>query len=99
MFWRYLEKGHPAAVGWDDSPYKDAIEKLYIHNDKLVGQVIDRLEEGDLLMVISDHGFTSFQRGANLNAWLLANGYLTFAKTNKSIRLKRIYCWNISRGP
>ena len=27
-------------------------------------------------MVISDHGFTSFQRGVNLNAWLRDEGYL-----------------------
>ena len=29
---------------------------------------------GDLLMVLSDHGFTSFRRGVNLNAWLLGRG-------------------------
>jgi predicted AlkP superfamily phosphohydrolase/phosphomutase len=28
-------------------------------------------------MVISDHGFSSFRRGVNLNAWLLREGYLT----------------------
>ena len=31
----------------------------------------------DLLMVISDHGFSSFRRGVNLNAWLHREGYLT----------------------
>jgi predicted AlkP superfamily phosphohydrolase/phosphomutase len=29
-----------------------------------------------VLMVISDHGFTSFRRGVNLNRWLLEHGYL-----------------------
>jgi predicted AlkP superfamily phosphohydrolase/phosphomutase len=29
-----------------------------------------------MLMVLSDHGFTSFRRGCNLNGWLLENGYL-----------------------
>jgi predicted AlkP superfamily phosphohydrolase/phosphomutase len=28
-------------------------------------------------MVISDHGFSSFRRGVNLNAWLHREGYLT----------------------
>jgi predicted AlkP superfamily phosphohydrolase/phosphomutase len=28
------------------------------------------------LFVLSDHGFTSFERGVDLNAWLLQNGYL-----------------------
>ena len=34
------------------------------------------IEEGDVLLVISDHGFSSFRRGVNLNAWLLQEGYL-----------------------
>jgi predicted AlkP superfamily phosphohydrolase/phosphomutase len=76
MFWRYLEPGHPAARGVENPEHKDAIEELYVHNDKLVGKVMGRLKEGDVLMVISDHGFTSFRRGVNLNSWLLANGYL-----------------------
>ena len=29
-----------------------------------------------VLMVISDHGFTNFRRGVNLNTWLRDNGYL-----------------------
>jgi predicted AlkP superfamily phosphohydrolase/phosphomutase len=28
-------------------------------------------------MVISDHGFSSFRRGVNLNSWLRSEGYLT----------------------
>ena len=77
MFWRYLEKGHPAARGRENAPHKDAIEKLYRHNDALVGAVMKRLRDGDVLMVLSDHGFNSFRRGVNLNRWLQANGYLT----------------------
>ncbi len=80
MFWRYTEEGHPAARGREASPHKDAIEKLYIHNDALVGKVVEKLREGDMLMVLSDHGFTSFRRGVNLNAWLLANGYLALKR-------------------
>jgi predicted AlkP superfamily phosphohydrolase/phosphomutase len=76
MFWRYLEEGHPAGGDRDRAEHRDAIEKLYQHNDALVGRVMAKLREGDLLLVLSDHGFTSFRRGINLNSWLLANGYL-----------------------
>jgi len=77
MFWRYLEDDHPAARAAGAVPqHKDAIEKLYIHNDALVGRVMEKLGDGDLLVVCSDHGFNSFRRGVNLNAWLHANGYL-----------------------
>lgn len=76
MFWRYIEEGHPAAKGKQDAPHKNAIEELYKRNDELVGKVMSKMKKGDLLFVISDHGFTSFRRGVNLNVWLLKHGYL-----------------------
>jgi len=83
MFWRYLDPRHPAAAGNKPSEHRDAIRDLYIKNDALVGDILQRLGEGDLLMVISDHGFSSFRRGVNLNAWLQREGYLTL-KTGAS---------------
>jgi predicted AlkP superfamily phosphohydrolase/phosphomutase len=77
MFWRYVDPGHPAALGADANGQKDAIERIYRHNDGLVGRALEKLRDGDVLMVISDHGFTSFRRGVNLNTWLAQNGYLT----------------------
>jgi predicted AlkP superfamily phosphohydrolase/phosphomutase len=77
MFWRYTEDGHPAAEGIDNPEYADAIEDQYRRNDEIVGKVMNRLGEGDVLWVMSDHGCTSFRRGVNLNAWLEENGYLT----------------------
>jgi len=79
MFWRYLEEGHPAAPATNgDGPpeHADAIEVLYRHNDAMLGRICEKLKDGDLLVVLSDHGFNSFRRGVNLNAWLHANGYL-----------------------
>ena len=76
MFWRYLEPDHPAARNGAEAPERDAIADLYEHNDALVGRIRERLGDGDVLMVLSDHGFASFRRGINLNAWLYANGYL-----------------------
>jgi len=76
MFWRYLEDGHPAAPHAAEAEHRDAIERLYVHNDALVGRVMEKMRQGDLLMVLSDHGFSSFRRGVNLNSWLHANGYL-----------------------
>jgi predicted AlkP superfamily phosphohydrolase/phosphomutase len=70
MFWRPMEEG-------PEVPHADAIEKLYEHNDAVLGRVMERLRPEDLLMVLSDHGFSSFRRGINLNAWLEEAGYLT----------------------
>jgi predicted AlkP superfamily phosphohydrolase/phosphomutase len=76
MFWRYFEKGHPAAPDGNGHEHADAIEKVYRHSDELVGRVLARMGRDDLLMVVSDHGFASFRRGVNLNAWLLSKGWL-----------------------
>jgi len=76
MFWRYHEDDHPAADGVDPGEHRRAIEAHYERNDALVGRVLDSLHDDDLLLVLSDHGFTSFRRGVNLNAWLHASGYL-----------------------
>ena len=34
------------------------------------------VDDETVLFVLSDHGFTSFERGADMNSWLLQNGYL-----------------------
>ncbi len=77
MFWRYLEDGHPAVKGQATSSQRRTIEEHYRHNDALVGRVMEKLGDDDLLIVLSDHGFASFRRGVNLNRWLLDHGYLT----------------------
>jgi predicted AlkP superfamily phosphohydrolase/phosphomutase len=76
MFWRYLEDDHPAAreVPRDERP--KIIEDLYQRMDDLVGRVIKQIDDETLLLVVSDHGFKSFAREVNLNAWLHQNGYL-----------------------
>ncbi len=76
MYWRYLEEGHPAAAGVTDPEHADAIEQQFCRNDAIIGRLLERLRDDDLLIVLSDHGCTSFRRGVNLNAWLLREGYL-----------------------
>jgi predicted AlkP superfamily phosphohydrolase/phosphomutase len=75
MFWRYLDPAHPARTP-TAGLHGDAIRELYRHNDALVGRAMAQLGADDVLMVVSDHGFTSFRRGVNLNRWLLNEGYL-----------------------
>ena len=72
MFYRYLEPDHPANEGKDTVIYKDVIPELYGNMDAFLGEVLQKLGDDDdtVLMVISDHGFTSFRRGVNLNSWL-----------------------------
>ncbi|MBU1677217.1 alkaline phosphatase family protein, partial [bacterium] len=76
MFFRYLDDDHPANAGKDTERHRHAIRELYDRADALVGRTLDKLKKGDVLFVISDHGFKPFRRGVNLNTWLRENGYL-----------------------
>ena len=57
-------------------PYSKTIEDLYRRADQLVGRTLQYVDDETVLFVLSDHGFASFERGCDLNSWLLAHGYL-----------------------
>ncbi len=77
MFYRYLDPTHPANAGKDATRWADAIPRVYEQVDALLGRVWSEVERPDtVFMLISDHGFTNFRRGVNLNSWLREQGYL-----------------------
>jgi predicted AlkP superfamily phosphohydrolase/phosphomutase len=78
MFYRTLDPTHPANAGKEVERYKRVMPEMYGKMDELIGEVRAKLgdDPDTLLMVISDHGFTNFRRGVNLNTWLKENGYL-----------------------
>ncbi len=76
MFFRYLDKGHPALEARPSRMGPQVIEDLYKRMDGMIGRIRDQLDEKSVLLVMSDHGFKSFRRGVNLNTWLWKNGYL-----------------------
>ena len=76
MFWRYLDEDHPAAREIPRAERPTVIQDLYARMDELIGRVMKQIDEHTLLMIVSDHGFKSFARCVNLNAWLHQAGYL-----------------------
>lgn len=77
MMWRTMDPDHPAHDPVADAPFVDVIIDRYVEVDELVGEVMERLPEDTTLVVMSDHGFTSWRRAMNVNTWLLENGYIT----------------------
>ncbi|HZL99861.1 MAG TPA: alkaline phosphatase family protein, partial [Planctomycetota bacterium] len=93
MLFRETDPAHPLydealansqVTAWGQSfPLKDALLQCYRNADRIVGEVLDRLARGDfgadcLLLVVSDHGFSSFRRQVNLNNALYDLGFLKF---------------------
>lgn len=78
MFWRYLDEKHPLYE--PDSAYKETIFKYYEKMDQILGKVLEKIDKDTTLIVLSDHGFSSFRRSVNLNRWLLENNFLFLKK-------------------
>jgi predicted AlkP superfamily phosphohydrolase/phosphomutase len=74
MLWHYMDSEHPGFV--EDEFLRNGIERLYIEMDTVLGRVQSHIEKDTVLIVMSDHGFSPFHRGVNLNTWLWKNGYL-----------------------
>lgn len=83
MMWRAMDPEHPAYDPELDGPWASVIENIYVQFDGVVGYTLERMGEDTLLIVMSDHGFTSWRRTFNLNTWLKQNGYITFKDPNR----------------
>ena len=77
MFWHLLDKEHPMYDAEMDEQFGDTIQQIYMRMDEFVGKVRERfVDEDTLFIVCSDHGFSSFRKGVNINTWLVKNGYM-----------------------
>lgn len=76
MFWRDRDPGHPGRIDEQVEKYAYVIEDCYVEMDGLLGEALEALDDDDTIIVMSDHGFTGFRRGFNLNSWLVENGYI-----------------------
>jgi predicted AlkP superfamily phosphohydrolase/phosphomutase len=56
--------------------YEDQLLDTYKLVDQSIGWVRAKAGDGTLI-VMSDHGFTSFDRAVHLNTWLMREGFLT----------------------
>lgn len=68
MFWRYLSDLN--------SPYHDTISSYYDKMDEIVGETLNTIDKNTTLLILSDHGFSSFDYEMNVNTFLMKEGYL-----------------------
>ena len=84
---------------WRDRP--DIIEGWYLKLDRLVGGVEERMihrSSGQTnLVIVSDHGFTTFDYKVHLNRWLIERGFLVPLNGSETGSLKEID-WSASKA-
>ena len=79
MLYHYMDGEHP--LHERDELLVDGIRTLYEEMDEVLGRLLDVITADDTrdttLIVMSDHGFSPFYWGVNLNSWLVEKGYVT----------------------
>ncbi len=76
MMWRFLDRKHPMYDAVLAARFGDSIERVYRRADQFVGEVLEHVDPGTTVMVLSDHGFHSWRKAVNLNTWLVEQGYM-----------------------
>jgi predicted AlkP superfamily phosphohydrolase/phosphomutase len=83
MFWRLIDPKHPMYNRRLAEKYGGAIDRTYMRCDSLVGLFLARARHnGATVLVVSDHGFSSFRKAVNINTWLVRNGYMTLSRVD-----------------
>lgn len=100
MFWRDQDPQHPGHDPEQSQQYGQVVKNVYTNADRIVGKALHHLGDDDTLIVLSDHGFTSFRRGFNLNTWLQEKGYIQLANRNQQGQqdLFRHVAWDGTRA-
>ena len=76
LFWREMEAGDPL--------WGDVIRRLYQKADEFLGKVLDALDGGTTLVVVSGHGAGPLKKAVSINQWLFRQGYLVLRRHRES---------------
>jgi len=72
------------------------LRKVYSLMDRIVGRVARLLPPKTRLLVLSDHGFHSFDRMLHVNRWLESQGWFTRSRQQAEVRFLRGVSWKES---
>lgn len=59
LFMRHMEPPLPGTDADDVRRYRSGVHAAYLEADRILGEVLDMLDDSTLLIVLSDHGFKS----------------------------------------
>ncbi len=93
ILWRYTDPQHPGNRGREEkvAKYGPELDKTYEAMDAIVGAAMAAAPEGSTILVVSDHGFTSFRRSVNYNTWLAQHGFITFKGQNRLTTVTELF--------
>lgn len=83
MLMRNMDPSHPLYNPDSLPEVKDAVSFIYQRMDECLRRALKKVDSSTLLMVMSDHGFSSFEREFHLSTWLVEQGYTAVTDQKK----------------
>lgn len=77
-FWKFIDPQHPQYEVWDKAV--ETYDHFFKQFDEFLGYVLRKMNKGDTLFIISDHGFGPAKKYFYINKFLYEAGLLTFKK-------------------
>jgi len=82
----YLDPNESEYSSANANEIREKAYENYIAIDKVLGEIMNKMDEDTTLIVASDHGFGKLHSYVSLNLWLAEKGYLKFNKSGAWLR-------------
>lgn len=91
ILWRAMDPQHPAHDSATAQGLRGMLVDGYVLMDEIVGEAAATLKPGDVLVVLSDHGFSTWRRSFHINTWLAQEGYLAITGAGQTENLENLF--------
>lgn len=79
-FWHLLDPSHPQHDPQEYEKFGNVVLTFFEKLDADLAKLIAQLDEDDVLILMSDHGMGKVTKFININAWLLAEGFINLKR-------------------
>src|SRR4029453_13070081 len=83
----YVHPGHPGYAEASASPVADRVRDVYRLLDRELASLVERTDEDDLVVLMSDHGHQPCTRALSMNKVLEQLGFLRFGRGSALVNL------------
>jgi predicted AlkP superfamily phosphohydrolase/phosphomutase len=85
-FWKYMDSNHPQHEPSKAKKFKKTVLDVYIHLDRIIGELLKEVDDDTTVIVISDHGGGPLHKKFCINKWLVGLDLLKLKERSLPIR-------------
>jgi len=81
--WKYWDHSHSMYDEVKSKLYRKEFVRIWRKIDEIVGKICELVGNRANIVIVSDHGFGSYEQAFYINSWLQKEGYLVFKSASK----------------